>query len=187
MSSVKHHIIYIPGLGDSYDTFRVRALKTWKWYGVSAEHVAMNWASESDLQPKLQAVESAIARAVADGKTVSLVGESGGAAIALLVAQTNPQLHGVVTVCGVANSDIHIGPSFEARAKALPKAVAQLRTGSIKSPVHNYFAAFDEVISPKHSQTPKANHHRLWTAGHFITIFLCLTVLAPHIIRTATK
>lgn len=183
----RNHIIYIPGLGDKYDGFRARALKFWRWSGASSELVSMNWASEPELDAKLRAVESAIARAETDGKTVSLVGESGGGAIALLIAQNHSSIHSVVTVCGVANEKIHIGPSFEARAKALPIAVKQLRTDQITSPIHNYYAAFDEVISSKHSRTPGAVHHKLWTVGHFVTILVCLTALAPVIIRTATR
>jgi len=184
----KIHIIYIPGLGDSYDSLRSRALKAWPYlYKISTELVPMSWSSEPELQPKLQRVEAAIRRAEVDGNKVVLIGESAGAAIALKVYADGADLHKLITICGVANPKIRIGESFAHRAPALPKVVDDLRMTNLPkntNVLHSYRAVYDEVISASNTIAPGARVHTLWSLGHLITITFCLTIFSLLIVRT---
>ncbi len=182
------HIIYIPGLGDKYDNLRVRALKWWpRLHGVSAELVPMNWSSEIELQPKIQRLESAVRRAVVDGKQVVVIGESAGAAISLISDVS--EVKKVITICGVANGAINIGDSYNKRAAALRPAVAELRNrekeDTLPKHIHCFRAAFDEVVYKKHSVAQGATEHVLWSVGHMITIFMALTLLSSILVIEA--
>lgn len=182
------HIIYIPGLGDKYDNVRKKALKWWpRFHGVSAELVPMNWSIESELAPKIQRLESAIRRAAVDGKQVVLVGESAGAAVALLSDTT--EVKKVITICGVANGAIQIGEGYAKRAAALRPAVDELRkrekSNSLHKNIHSFRASFDEVVYKKHSVAKGATEHVLWSPGHMITIILGLTLLSSILVIEA--
>ena len=184
------HVIYIPGLGDSYDSFRARALKWWpRLYGVSTELVSMNWSTEPELAPKLQRLEAAVRRATVDGKKVVLIGESVGAVISLI--SNTSEVSKVVTVCGVASGAIHIGDSYARRAGALRPAVDELRqhesAGTLPKNIQSYHAVFDEVVQKEHAVAKGANEHVLWSLGHMITITLGLTVLSWVLVNEAKR
>ncbi len=182
------HIIYIPGLGDKYDNLRSKALKWWpRLHDVTAELVSMNWSTEVELQPKIQRVEVAIRRAVVDGKDVVLIGESAGAAIALI--SDSSEVKKILTICGVANGAIQIGDGYAKRAAALKPAVDGLRkreaAGTLPKNIHSFRAAFDEVVYKKHSVAQGATEHVLWIVGHMITIFMALTLLSSILVIEA--
>lgn len=184
------HIIYVPGLGDRYNDLRLKALKWWpRFHGVTAEFVPMNWSIESDLASKIQRLETAIRRAVVDGKDVVVIGESAGAAIAL-IADTSG-IKKVITICGVANGAIQIGDGYAERAAALRPAVDELRkretAGKLPENIHSFRPAFDEVVYKKHSVAKGATEHVLWSLGHMITIVLGLTLLSSILVIEAKE
>lgn len=182
------HVIYLPGLGDKYDSLRSKALKWWpRFHDVSAELVPMNWSTEVELQPKIQRVESAIRRAKVDSKEVVVIGESAGAAIALI--SDSSEVKKVLTICGVANGAIQIGDGYAKRAAALRPAVDELRKREVADRlpknIHSFRAVFDEVVYKKHSVAQGATEHVLWIVGHMITIFMALTLLSSILVIEA--
>src|SRR5580700_11504718 len=80
----QHHIIYIPGLGDSNTVRGQRFLVSlWRNYGIHGHCYQMVWADKEPFQPKFDRLLSLIDELHAQGQVVSLIGSSAGASVAL--------------------------------------------------------------------------------------------------------
>ncbi len=178
-------IIYIPGLGDRYDTFRAFALQFWKLWGVQASLVPIKWYDGESLESKLARVTAAIDQ-VPPGQTIVLVGESAGASLALHASARHERISGVITLCGVTRNFTPISSYLRKRAPALDEAVNTL-PNDFNVDVHSLRAVIDGVVGSKYSSTSNATRHIIWSVGHLSTIFLCLTVYAPIITTIAKK
>lgn len=181
---MNYHVIYIPGLGDSADDFRRKGLKIWSLFaGISTELVPSNWLSEPTVDEKLARIHSAIERAYVDGKKVVLVGESGGAASALVAAAHSAHVSKVVTICGVTSPRMTIGPAYRRRAPALQQMVHSLHGLKQTAKLHSIRGLIDTTVLKKYSVAEGAKEHVFLTIGHMTTIVLCLTLLSPLVIR----
>lgn len=178
------HIIYISGLGDHYDGFRASALKLWRLWGVTTEHVPIMWYDGGSMHAKLQRIEVAIERAP-KGSRLVLIGESAGATLALHMAERK-KVDRIITLCGVTQPDTPVSNYLRRRAPALHEAVSSLGT-SYTTDIHSVRAVIDGVVGKKHSVVRNASTHVIWTVGHLSTIVLCLTVLSPYIASIAKK
>src|SRR5665648_522378 len=116
---MKHHIIYISGLGNRYDGLLLFLLFFWHVFGVKTEFVAMKWYGGTSYQEKFDRVIATIERAEAKGYTVLLIGESAGASMAMNVFAQRDSLHRLVSLCGV-NS-----PHASFRAPAYCRVIAR--------------------------------------------------------------
>jgi len=173
---MKTHVIYIPGLGDRYDRFRVWALKSWKLWGVSTQHVPMVWYDGASMSAKLVRITTAIGHAP-EGSRIVLIGESAGATLALK-ASAAPRVARVITLCGVARPDTPVSAYLRRRAPALDNGVRNLAE-SYAIDVHSVRAAADGVVGRRFSVLEGASEHVIWSVGHLTTIALCLTIYAP--------
>ncbi len=191
MPGPKHHLIYVPGLGDSYDRFRKKALKLWRLFGVSTELVAMDWSDRVlQFEDRFKRVEAAIEQAVKNGYKVSLIGESAGGSMSLNVLAEHPDLHKVITLAGVDNPNTEIAhwrrqqtPGFVVSVHKLAESVSNLPLQKI----HTISALYDETVHHKNSVVAGAHNHRWLSFGHLVTILLALTIFSPLIIRIAKK
>lgn len=179
------YIIYIPGLGDQYGWFRAWALKSWRFWGVTAVHQAITWYDGGNMESKLGLIKSAIDQ-VPEGAHVVLVGESAGAALALHAATRDKRIGRVITLCGVARPDTPVSQYLRKKAPALHEAVSTLPE-TFDTDVHSVRAKLDGVVGKRYSSTRGATRHVVWTVGHLTTITLCLTMLAPIITTIAKK
>lgn len=180
---MKTHILYIPGLGDHYDGFRRACLKSWRLWGVTAEHVPITWYDGGDFDDKYGRIKRAIDKL--KGQRVVVVGESAGATLALQIAANEPDVHRVITLCGVAKPDTPISGYLRRKAPALDHGVNTLPT-DFDVDVHSIRAFSDAIVGKRYSVVEGARQHVIWSIGHFTTIALCLTILAP-IITTIAK
>ena len=178
-------ILYIPGLGDGYDRFRRGALRLWMLYGVRAKLVPITWYDGGDFETKYRLVTQAVTQ-TATGRVV-VIGESAGATLALHAA-ADPQLRitKVITLCGVTRRTTPISPYLRRRAPALDDAVRHLPEG-FKTPIISLRAVFDHVVGRRSSVAIGATEHVVWSVGHLFTIMLCLTLLAPFLVRLARQ
>ncbi|HRJ06009.1 MAG TPA: hypothetical protein PK096_00355 [Candidatus Saccharibacteria bacterium] len=186
MASPSTHVIYIPGLGDHYEWFRSFGLKIWTLWGISAELVPSIWDDGQSLETKSSRVIAAINTAQSAGKRVILVGESAGAALALIVA-ANHRVEKVVTLCGVARANTPIAAALRKRVPALDQAVKALDNIVVTAPIVSLRAARDAVINKRYSIADGAESHVLWSAGHQFTVVLCLTVFSPYVVRVIQR
>jgi len=185
---MKHYIIYIPGLGDHYDAGRRSALKLWQLFGVKTQLVPMQWYAAGTYEAKVHAVLAAIEIAQKAGYTVSVIGESAGASMALNVAARVDSLHSVVLLAGIASNVTPISPRIKARSPSFAASVAALPVVAKKtnpSKIHVVQAVWDSTVPSRYNQIKGARVHTIWSVGHLTTIFICITILSPFIIHLA--
>lgn len=191
---MKQYIIYLPGLGDHWDTPRRFALNFWRIFGVKTELVPMQWYDGKSYDEKLDRVLTSIDAAVAAGYTVSLIGESAGGSMAANVyALRAEQLHRVVTLCGVVYPQAEVSPVIYARSPGFKTSMSKL-SDSIEaitaknSPDFRVITALhDSVVSHRQNVLHTKKPIRVWSIGHLTTIALCLTLFSPIIIRQIKK
>lgn len=170
-------VVYIPGLGDRYDTFRAWALRSWKLWNVNATYVPIRWYDGNSMESKLGLIQRAIDK-IPTGTRIVVIGESAGATLALHTAQRDKRVARVITLCGVASNSTPVSNYLRRRAPALDQAVSSLHE-DMSLDVHSVRAVIDGVVGKKYSSTEHAKRHVVWSVGHLPTIALCLTIYAP--------
>lgn len=190
---MKHTIFYIPGLGDSYDDYREKALKGWSVFGVAATLVPMKWYDGGTYEERFRYASGVIAEATARPGRVTVIGESAGGSMAINLFAANDRIDSLVTIAGVnttstpvAQRTLRRGPAFATSRQYVDEsldAISDVR----KRRIHTIRAWSDNVVQPKYSQVAGAYNHSLWSVGHLSTIALCLTVLAGYIVYLAKR
>ena len=183
---MKHFVIYIPGLGDDV-SIRNRLLSWWNFKDVQVKLIPMNWYGDDQNFNKKQAIVlRAFDKAIQDGYTVSLIGESAGASMALNVAALRPVFHRVITIAGLNDTNTDISPSIRGRSPSFLHSVHAIRTAMEKldvSRVHTIRGLIDSTVYARHTRISGAHNHFVPGIGHLITIGLCLTLFAPYVIK----
>ena len=187
------HIIYVPGLGDSYDGVRATALKTWKRRGLSVEFVPMKWRSTTEsYDDKVKKVTDAIDRATAD--TIVLVGESAGGSVVTAIGYThNHVVSKVITIFGKNVKTNRVSPYLYKKNPAFKDSMLQadsiVESMSVEdaSQYVNVYSPYDPTIRKIDTHIPGATLRRVHTPGHLISISLVLTVLQHIVIREARR
>lgn len=190
---MKHYIVYIPGLGDKYDGLRRFFLSFWRLYGVTVELVPMTWYDGKAYDDKFERVKSVITNAQALGFTVTVIGESAGASMALNVFATNKEIHRFISLCGVNNAKTPISSRIFKKGPAFEESVSYLsssRANTMKDRIDQM-----TVITAKHDATvpieknviPGARQVRVWSVGHLTTITLCLSLFSSVVVREVKR
>jgi pimeloyl-ACP methyl ester carboxylesterase len=182
---MKTTVLYIPGLGDHYDSFRRLALRSWKLWGVDARLVPITWYDGGSMESKLKRINDAIETTQQNSRVV-LIGESAGASLALPMAVKDARVTRVITLCGVATPDTPVSRYLRRRAPALSDAVNSLDE-EYAADIHSVRAFADGVVNKRYSVVRGAKEHVLWSIGHLTTIGLCLTFYAPILCAIAKK
>ncbi len=184
------HLIYIPGLGDTRVSGQMKAISTWRWYGVTAELVQMNWANNEPWQQKFDRLLARIDAARASGHDVGLVAASAGATAAInSYAARKADISGVVLIAGKVNRPAAIGqtyhrrnPAFITSAQDCQQALASLGEADRRR-ILSRFGVIDEVVARADSFIPGACNRTVPSVGHFVTIATQLVFGAPSFIR----
>lgn len=106
---MRHHVIYVPGLGDSRTYGQDKAIKNWQKYGLTAHFFPMGWADKEKFGPKLERLLGKIDELTKQGHRVSLVGVSAGASAVLNAYARRSDVHGVVLIGGKVQNPRSIG------------------------------------------------------------------------------
>jgi len=190
---VRHYIIYIPGLGDGYDPLRRLALLFWRIFGVTVEYVPMKWYDGKSYDEKYQRVETAVRNAQALGFTVSIVGESAGASMAMNVFAQTSSVHRLISLCGVNSSHTPISPRIFKRSPGFKQSVSRVdrsRTKVIASrvgQVTSIIARSDSTVPPEKNSISGARQIEIWSMGHIFTIVLCLSICSFIVIQQVRR
>jgi pimeloyl-ACP methyl ester carboxylesterase len=190
---MKHILLYIPGLGDSYDHFRQKALRTWPVFGIEVQLVPMTWYDGVSYDEKYQRASRLIKSLTSKGVRVSLVGESAGGSMALNLFATHPEVASLVTIAGVNRSSAPVaertlrrGPAFATSRQQVSASLAAI-PASRRHAIWTISGLVDSAVRAPDSHIPGAHNRHIWTIGHFVTITLCLTVLSGYVIFLAKK
>jgi pimeloyl-ACP methyl ester carboxylesterase len=190
---MKHIMLYIPGLGDRYDTYRKRALGLWRFFGVEARLLPMNWYDGASYDDKYGEASRVISSLLDAGMKVSLVGESAGGSMAINLFARHPGVANLITIAGVntpttpvAARTLHRGPAFAISRQHIGESLASLSVQRRRS-IYTVSGLRDDVVRRQHSRITGAHNHHIWTVGHLLTITVCLTVFSVYIISLAKK
>ncbi|MDB5176614.1 MAG: hypothetical protein JWN75_282 [Candidatus Saccharibacteria bacterium] len=189
--SQKIHILYISGLGDKYDRLRLRCLRLWKFKDVTVELIPMNWEMGT-FEQKLARIDTAINRV--SGKKVVLIGESAGGSMAVhTYARRGDALYKVTTLCGknsqpekVSESYYVNHPSFRESMNQLNASIDKLSDDE-KERFVSIHPLYDPTVPVRETLIPGCRRVRIWTAGHFLTIMLAITILSPIVIHAVRR
>lgn len=178
---MKHYIIYIPGLGDHYDGVRRFFLRFWKIYGVKTQLVPMQWYDGESYQIKFDSVTAAVMAAKEKGYTVSLVGESAGASMAMNVFAQEESLRRLISLCGVNSFHASVSPRILVRSPAFKESLRHLAE-SQKTAVSqrhkdiiSIAALSDPTVSVSKNRINGVKNMQVFSIGHITSILLCLS------------
>ena len=185
------HIIYLPGFGGKYDNARLKILRWWRFRNVTVEMIPLRW-EQGTFEQKIAAIDRAIDRAA--GKRIVLLGESAGGSMAVhMYARRPDDLHRVMTLCGknshpetVSQQLLDYSAAFKTSMEKLPQSGAEL-TREQKANFVSIHPLYDTVVPVHETTLPGCKQVRLWAVGHFIVIFLALTILSPISVRAARR
>jgi pimeloyl-ACP methyl ester carboxylesterase len=186
------HIIYIPGFGDTYDVGRRVLLRCWRIFGVTTEFIPMHWNTAESYDEKLSRVEQAI-DAAKDTRLV-IIGESAGGSIALpIYAKRHVNLYRVITICGKNGNTASVSPLLYAKHIAFREAMQRTEVAltqlskAQRQKFVSLYPIYDEVIPLKEATVPDCQVVRLPSIGHFLTIFLGLTLFSSYLVHIAKR
>jgi pimeloyl-ACP methyl ester carboxylesterase len=146
----------------------------------------MKWYGGGDLATRYATVTAAIDRAQQRGRRVILVGESAGASLAINVASRRPDIHGLMTICGIVNSRAEVSSVIRKKSTAFNQSLAQLEYDIREldlAKVCNVRAVVDSIVPRRSSVIPGATQRIVWSVGHVTTVALCLSVYGGLLVR----
>lgn len=179
----EHHIIYIPGLGDTKIRGQQLAVRLWRTYGVYGHCHPVIWSDDESFDNKLAGVLREIDELNGQGHIVSLMGASAGASMALhAYAARKETVSGVVLVCGeladatTINPDyFEKNPAFQDSMERLPKTLQQL-TPDDRLRIMSLHPIYDETVPIKDTYLDGARMYTSISFGHAVTIGFTLTL-----------
>lgn len=182
------HILYLSGFGDNFDSFRLRALRWWRFRNVTVELVPMKWDSGT-FEQKLARIDRAIDQAA--GKRVVILGESAGGSMAVHVAARRTDVYKIMTLCGKNSHPETVGQEYYDRSPAFRTSMGLLDAsmGQLTMQQREQFVSihplYDPVVPVRDTLLADCRRVRLWSFGHMSTIVFALTALSPIIVRAA--
>jgi pimeloyl-ACP methyl ester carboxylesterase len=187
---MRRHIIYLPGLGD--DKPFQRLLVSWWWMlGVKVHYHHTGWSDKNEtFEDKLQRLLDQIDALTTSGRTVSLIGTSAGASMALNAYSVRKEhIRRVVLVCGkiqhietVSDDYYRQNPAFRGSLELLGSSLRRLTKVDtakmlIVQPEYDDVVAREDMIIPGVSVMP------ISTSGHAKSIAAALTIYAPRLVQ----
>jgi len=186
---MKHHVIYVPGLGDHKPRGQQLVPKYWRLFGVYGHYFAMRWNSKEPFAPKLARLLALVDDLSKNGDRVSLVGTSAGASVALLVYATRPnKVNGVVCISGKINNPSATHPRYRENP-ALKESLFKLQdalpglTPSMRKRIMSFHPFQDQEVPPADTIIPGAQERLIPISGHVASIGVALVFYTPALIR----
>ncbi len=187
---MKHHVIYVPGLGDHRAKAQRLVTGYWRIYGVEGRMFVMNWRDKEPFAPKLNRLLRLVDELAEDGGKVSLVGTSAGASAALnAYAARLDKIAGIVCICGKINHPETIRPKFFIENPAFKESLAELQRTlpklgpSARARVMSIRPLRDGSVPPADTVIPGAQGAVIPTVGHAFSIGMTLVFGAYNMMR----
>jgi pimeloyl-ACP methyl ester carboxylesterase len=190
--SQTHHVIYIPGLGDQDKTsyknifkasLQKKLINGWQKLGVVPHYFAVGWSDSEPFEQKLKRLVDLIDSLSDAGTTVSLVGASAGASLALNgYMQRRHKISGVVFVCGELGSSANIRPSYFKNNPAFKGSMKQLDINlkrlndTDKAKMLSIHPLYDEIVPIKDTKIARVKNRHIISVEHALSIGLAMTI-----------
>lgn len=192
---LKHVIIYITGLGDHNPVAQEKAIKAWCFFGeIDVELFQNNWADKKPFSEKLERLLSRIDQLNRDDYTVSLVGVSAGASMALTAFSLRKEkINGVVSLCGKINNARSVSrayynqnPAFHTSLHRLKDRLSTLNSED-KEKIFSIYPLFDQTVPVRDMKIAGVRSRTIPTILHIPSIALGITVFSWIIIDFLKK
>ncbi len=194
VKSIKHAVIYVPGLGDHKLGGRGRLLKTWRFKGVHIELCPMHWTVHEPWEEKLSWLIERIDQRHAEGKTVSIIGESAGAsAVINAVWLRSDKLTTAILLCGKSQYPERVAPQLYRRNPAFREALTDSHaivprlTKSQKAKLLNLHPVFDLTVPVWETRITGVRNSTFPFILHATGIIFAMTVWKWWIVRYIKK
>lgn len=187
----QYTVIYLPGLGDGYDSLRRFLLRTWSVRRVKVIFIPMRWRNRETYSEKRDRVAAEIKKYGA--KNIIVVGESAGGSMALNLYAEYPRLAGVVTLCGVTTIETPIGEGVKKRHPAFWESVEKLEksrevyTKAMPSRILQVTSSHDPSVPRAVNLIVGTMQKRLVLPGHLVPIMYFLAIAGPRIIKAYSR
>lgn len=180
---MKHHVIYVPGIGDNIWHVQSMAVRAWRLYGVRGHFHAMPWAGQEGFEPKFQRLLDEIDKYASRGHKVSLVGASAGASAVLnAFVEESDRISGVVLICPKINGPETVSqktyaenPAFKDSLGLLQVNLPKLTASQKANQILNYYSPKDGTIPYEGITIPGVPERRLPGIKHGYAIMYALT------------
>lgn len=186
-----HHVIYIPGLGDHRARMQRLAPKYWQIFGIQGHCYLMGWNDKQEVfAPKLGRLLDLIDTLAKADNTVSLVGASAGASVALIAYAARPEtVAGVVCICGKINHPETVSqwrfrenPTFQESLAHLQQLLPTISPNQ-RSRILCLHPFHDGVVPVADTVIPGATERLIPMVGHAVSIGCALMFSAPRMMR----
>jgi len=187
--SVKHHVIYVPGILDDIYRAQSTALRFWWLWGVQAHLHAMPWAGQEAYRSKFERLLAEIDGHLEKGHVVSLIGASAGASAVLnAYDQRKDKINAVVYICGkinrpeaVSQRTYRANPAFQTALVQL-QGVLQRLDSTDKSKLQSLYSAIDVSVPYADTRIPGVKERKLPSFRHGWAIIYAVTIGARGIV-----
>lgn len=187
-------IIYVPGLGDDNLTMRQRVFGLWFYRNVSVEICAVGWSTSETWTAKLGRLSAFIQSKASSDVSITLVGESAGAAAAIQAFAANSDIvDGVVLICGKTQYADKLGAEYRRRSPALVEAVSgssaviATLTNDQKSRILSLRPIYDPIVVVAETKITGVKSGLIPMVGHAASIAFAITLWSWRIARHAKK
>ena len=180
---MKHHVIYIPGIGDDIGKVQSRLVKLWQFQGVQPHTYVIPWAGENKYYESKRALKKRIEKLISQGDKVSLVGASaGGCGVINAYLELPGKISGVAMICPKLINANNIGDSIVAQNPAFKQAMdeLQVRLNDLAEPAKRNLVSFisprDGLVSYRDSSVSGVKEVKLPALRHNFAILYTLTI-----------
>lgn len=170
---MKHHVIYIPGLGDSRTFGQDKAVGLWRLFGVTPHYLALGWENPEGFDKKLARLDSKVSALQEKGFTVSLVGVSAGASAVVNYYANNSSIHKLILISGKVNDpdNVHplrykINPDFKTSMERTGKSLEIIKHKDAAKNILSIYSQQDRVVTEKDSTIEGATHKKIYARSH---------------------
>lgn len=194
---MKHHIIYVPGIGDWRPLGQDKGIRWWRVLGVHGHYSPVGWNGNEAFDLKLKKLLAEIDGYLEQGDSVSLLGFSAGASAVLnAFAKRREAIATVICVSGKLNSPNTTSPHYFKQNPAFKESLHLLQhnlttfTAEDKKHILTLNPLYDNVIPLKDAVLPGVRRWRTFAFDHMMSIAVTLTIYAPflaHHVRKSTK
>lgn len=185
----KHHVIYVPGLGDDRTYGQDIAIQLWRLFGLKPHYFPLKWADKQAFEPKLTCMISKINELKASGCQVYLVGVSAGASATLNAYAITDKVDGVVWLCGKIHNPQIVrqrvydkNPAFRESMAAVPGSLKRLNRSKL-SRIMSIHPLADESVPPDDTKVAGTLEKTIRSTGHARSIFYAVVFCGPSISR----
>jgi len=184
-----HHVVYIPGLGDSRPRGQTVILYFWKLFGLNVHYFPLGWADKEAFEPKLGRLLKLIDELELQEGAVSLVGVSAGASAVLNAYAKRGGINSVICICGKINSPqaisertYRINPAFKQSMFGVKQSLDKL-TPAQNSRIMSIHPLSDGTVPLSDTAIPGAVEKTAPVVGHIFGIFYSITFGAAGIAK----